>query len=98
MLKKIIKEDLSTILGKVNAVRIYLFGSAVCKSNPNDIDILIVYDRKNSIREIINFSNEINKIINSKYQKPAHITILNIEEEKEVSFISDTNAILIAEY
>jgi hypothetical protein len=73
--------------------RFYLFGSFLYSINPNDIDLLIVYNKERVKHEQI---LELRKNICSKVIEVSHIkldvTILDVIEEKEFGFINKVNA------
>lgn len=64
---------------------VYLFGSILDKKLPNDIDILLIYSKfsDNLICSTNNISNELQKILNF----PIDLTVLSLEEVKEVKFL-----------
>lgn len=69
---------------------VYLFGSILnINKVPNDIDILLIYEKFSS-----NFIDEIN-IIRSTLEKLSgffiDLTVLSVEEEKEVKFLKRIN-------
>jgi len=68
-----------------NNYDLFLFGSYL--NNPkeaNDIDLLIVYDKKNqSIEEILNERKCLRKLIGEKFSLPVQICILSREEYSE---------------
>lgn len=65
---------------------VYLFGSILDKKFPNDIDILLIYSKfsDNLICSTNNISNELQKILNF----PIDLTVLSLEELKEVKFLN----------
>lgn len=64
---------------------VYLFGSSIKTSYPNDVDILLIYleysnTMGNKIKEISERLRQICKL-------PIHITALSVQEVKETQFL-----------
>lgn len=77
-------------------IKMYLFGSFLTSKNYNDIDILIVYKRKNiCTNKILKLRKRIFSVVNKQGNFPVDITLLTEEEEKELSFIEIEKAIKI---
>lgn len=75
---------------------IYLFGSSVYKDKPKDIDILLLYPRKSKyILEIIEFKNNMKKILKKQLLISIDILLLSNEEENDLDFINNEMAINI---
>lgn len=78
---------------EIEIIRIYLFGSGLCTSNPNDIDLLIVYDAKNvSINEVLALRKELGNEISLKMRIPAHICLLSTNEMEYQVFVKQEKA------
>ncbi|WP_160693132.1 hypothetical protein [Clostridium sp. C2-6-12] len=76
------------------SLNIFLFGSVFNTSNPNDIDILILYPRNtNYINEIFNLKNNMKLILEKELLIDIDILILSYEEEEEIDFIRCEGAI-----
>lgn len=85
--EKIIRENIVLFNSFKN---VYLFGSILnINKVPNDIDILLIYEKFSS-----NFIDEIN-IIRSTLENLSgffiDLTVLSVEEEKEVKFLKRIN-------
>lgn len=73
------KTEVKTKLGPLEAVsvEIYIFGSALWKEEPNDLDILMVYEKNTKISEVkSNLEPDV-------AGKKIHITALTVEEMAE---------------
>lgn len=67
---------------------IYLFGSAVYSRTPNDIDILLVYD-KQSLRSVLAGKKKIKELLSPKFDGlPIHFTTLSRKELKQTRFLN----------
>lgn len=97
MLKKIIKEILSTIGGEEHLNKIYLFGSGVTKFPNSDLDILMVYynNSEKSIREVIKLRRNINNEILKHLKLDSDIILLSKEEEKQLNYLEQINSIIL---
>lgn len=66
---------------------IYLFGSMLDVNKfPNDIDILLIYDVYSD--EVRQKAHHIKKLLEDEFELPVDLTLLSINEEKEVDFLS----------
>ena len=66
---------------------IYLFGSVLdVNKSPNDIDILLIYDVY--IDEVRQKANHMKKLLEEEFELPVDFTLLSVNEEKEVGFLS----------
>ncbi len=78
------------VLDSNNGFDVYQFGSSIYETNPNDIDIAIIYDKsKVSIEEALDYRNEISLFIYKEYNLPADIILLNTSEEAETNFLDN---------
>ncbi|MEN2766849.1 hypothetical protein [Ornithinibacillus xuwenensis] len=78
---------------ETNAVDFYLFGSFLYSKNPNDIDLLIVYNsNKVGITDVLSLRKTIYNLFLLNHSLIADITILSKQEEREVNFISSERA------
>lgn len=69
----------------------YLFGSAVYSDTPTDIDIAIIYDKKYvSIDEALTYRKEIVRKLSELNSMVIDTILLSIEEEEEMSFLSNS--------
>lgn len=77
--------------------QLYVFGSCLVKSNFNDIDILIVYNRNQILPQ---YANQLFRPLIDNLQSdlafPLHVIILSQDEEKEVLFVKESNACFVA--
>lgn len=77
----------------IEKIRIYIFGSGLYKTQPNDIDLLVVYDPKNiSIQEVLVLRNELSKEVFLKFGVSAHICLLSTKEKEYLVFIAHEKA------
>lgn len=78
-------------------LKFFLFGSAKNKELPNDLDILLLYDNKMiDLENLLNFKKEVVKFLfylSSNIE--IDLTILSIEEEVEIDFVKNEEAIFI---
>ena len=66
---------------------VYLFGSILDDSKiPNDIDILLIYEKYSE--NILNKIKQISYLIEKDCGLPVDLTVLSVEEEKEVKFLN----------
>ncbi|XKO54122.1 hypothetical protein ACI2WT_15150 [Lysinibacillus fusiformis] len=78
-------------------LKFFLFGSAKIKGLPNDLDILLIYDNQMiDLENLLNLKKELMKFLfylssNIEFD----LTILSIEEEAEINFIKNEEAIFI---
>lgn len=82
---------INVIQNKLSAFNIfkhvYLFGSVLNVDRvPNDIDILLIYDVYTD--EVIQKANHIKKLLEEEFEIPVDLTLLSVNEEKEVGFLS----------
>lgn len=77
-------------------IKFYLFGSVLSKENPNDIDLLMVYNPNLiSLKSVVKLKN---KIINYLDESPlikVDLLLLSMEEESEIDFIKSEKALNI---
>lgn len=67
---------------------VFLFGSSITSTNPNDIDILLIYDEYSP--EITNQKSNIEKAFHRKLgsEIPLHFTVLSKKELSETKFLT----------
>lgn len=71
-------------------IDLYLFGSAIYSENPSDIDIAIIYEKRNvSINEAIKFRKELESNLTMQTGFSVDTILLSREEEKEMEFLSN---------
>ena len=72
-----------------NCVEVYLFGSFIRKLNPNDIDVLIVYDE---LEGDVNYQiDDLSLLIENVSKYPVDVTALSKKELKETFFLDRLN-------
>ncbi len=78
-------------------LKFFLFGSAKNKELPSDLDILLIYDNQMlDIENLLNLKKELNKFLfylSSNIE--IDLTILSVEEEAEIDFVKNEEAIFI---
>lgn len=73
---------------------VYLFGSILDRTKfPNDIDILLIYSKYSS-RMVNNFSF-IRSALEEISGMPIDLTVLSIEEEREMEFLKKINSLYL---
>lgn len=77
-------------------IKIYLFGSALTKMNPSDIDLLFVYGEKAySFDSILELRRRVTSLLSKALNKEIDIILLSDKEILSNSFIEDEGAIVI---
>jgi len=77
-------------------LQLFVFGSVLTKSDPRDIDLLLVYNSQSlKISDVINIRKKLRKILQKETQKPIDICILSEDEALTNPFIKEENAIKI---
>jgi len=77
----------------IEKIRIYIFGSGLYKTQPRDIDLLVVYDtQKISVQEVLALRNELSKEVFFKFGVSAHICLLSAKEGEYQIFIAQEKA------
>jgi predicted nucleotidyltransferase len=80
--------------GKPKSSKVYIFGSFIRGTSPDDIDILIVYDpRRCAPRAAVRIHGKMIRQIARAVALEPHVLLLTYEEEKTSSFIRDTCAL-----
>lgn len=77
-----------------NSSTAFIFGSFLSRSDPSDIDVLILYDPlefkpEYAYRSHASFVGELQRLV----ALPVDLTLLTYEEEQSSDFIKDTRAI-----
>lgn len=82
------------ILSKVpKHTQVYIFGSALTSSHPNDLDILVIYDSDvYPMAEIYEHCKAFIKSLFKQFKLNVDATYLSINEAKSVSFIEKVGA------
>lgn len=77
-------------------VSIFLFGSALYSNEPNDIDLLVIYNEKMvKIPQALNFRKNLRESIFDSFLISAHICLLSSDEIEHQCFIEQESAIEI---
>lgn len=85
------------LLGKPHSSRVFVFGSVFRKSDPSDIDILIVYDKTEcQPHAAFLFHERLIRDIEDSSGLPVDVTLLTYEEEKATAFTKRVGAIELA--
>lgn len=89
--KDIVSQKIIYHIGMFNSFKnVYLFGSIISnKRNPNDIDLLLVYEDFSSI--LLRDLDEIRTIFDQLYGFSFDLIVLSETEEKESNFLSKLN-------
>ena len=75
---------------------LYLFGSYLLSANPNDIDLLWLYDKSEmSPSEILAMVKKQATLMATKLSVPIHRTILSVAENMEVNFLKQVGAVFV---
>lgn len=88
------------ILSKVpKHTDIYVFGSILRTNNPNDLDIIIVYDSiVYPFATIYDSSKDLITSLHEKFNIRVHVTYLSYMELKQSTFINDVGAITLMKF
>ncbi len=77
-------------------LQLFVFGSVLTKSDPRDIDLLLVYNSQSlKISDVINIRKKLRKILQKEIHKSIDICILSESEAVTNPFIKEENAIKI---
>ncbi len=72
----------------------YLFGSLLYSNSPNDIDLIIVYNKEEiSIQDILLLRKNLHCSFFHEFKITLDITLLTKQEEKSLNFIQTEKAI-----
>lgn len=70
---------------------VYLFGSILDEENtPNDIDLLLIYSIYS--HDIVNHLTAIRFVLEKEIRLPLDLTVISVEEEKEIKFLNKLNS------
>lgn len=87
---------MSKIVGELDGIKIYLFGSSLTKESPSDIDLLIVYnDETFNINSILEFRIWVKEQLANALNMDIDILLLSDKEISTNSFIEDEGAVKI---
>jgi predicted nucleotidyltransferase len=72
---------------------VYVFGSALYSSTPDDLDVLVVYDPAECApADAYKLHLEMVVVIQRDFDLPVHLTLLTQNEERDLTFIKRTGA------
>lgn len=77
-------KKIKKIIVPYSKIKLYLFGSVLHDSKPNDIDLLIQYNNSTSSEDMLNFRST----LKSYYDLNLHISLLKDDELEETKFLS----------
>lgn len=79
-------------------IRLYVFGSWLKSSCPNDVDLLWIFSKRyiETAKAVIQIEAA-ERLMASEFGLPIHHTILSEEEEREVNFLTDVSAEYVGE-
>ena len=76
----------------------FVFGSALSVENPNDFDLLIVYDNNYcSASNAYSYHQDLVDAIEARYKLPVHMIPLSKHELKSTKFVEKSRAVPIEE-
>ncbi|WP_278599773.1 nucleotidyltransferase domain-containing protein [Clostridium tertium] len=89
------KETIQKILSEVpNSTEFYVFGSILSSPQPNDLDILVIYDSKVYPKaNIYNACKSISEILYKTFNLQVDLTVLSCSENDRIDFIKEVKAI-----
>ena len=73
---------------------VYLFGSALQKDQPNDIDLILIYDG-DFTPKLKKVSADLQKAVFDHFGHEAHLTILSVLEHNETQMLQKVKAVRI---
>lgn len=78
---------------------IFVFGSILRVSNPNDFDIIIVYDSLvYPLATIYDSSKEIINCLEEEFKIKIHVTYLSYKEINQTTFLREVSAIPLMQF
>jgi len=80
------------VVSTKNNIRLFVFGSFLRKNNPNDIDLIWIYDNHANPKEVMAFVHSQEAVLTKKFQLPIHSIILNVTESQQTQFIAEVGA------
>ncbi len=73
-------------------IEIYFFGSIFIKNNPNDIDVLLIFEELPQFEELERIKLYLYKYFGNYFEIPIHLTVFSKDEEQELSFLNKSKA------
>ncbi|AKN31870.1 DNA polymerase III subunit beta [Clostridium carboxidivorans P7] len=88
------KETIKKILSEVpSSTEIYVFGSVLRSLQPNDLDILVIYDSKVYPKaNIYDACKRISEVLYEAFNLPIDLTVLSYSENDAMNFIKEVKA------
>ena len=79
-----------------HGISIYLFGSALSTKEPNDLDVMMIYNAEvTDIDLVLKIKNELIDYLREKIPLPIDLLLLSENEELEIDFIQKEQAALL---
>lgn len=80
----------------MNGIEVFLFGSALIKSSPGDIDLLVVYDNAAlTVEFALLLRHRLRKLVEGSCRVSADVILLSRDEANETRFRDRVSAIQI---
>ena len=76
-------------------ISVYVFGSTLRCQAPNDLDLLVIYEKTMSACEALALRCAIRTFTEEKLGTMAHVVLLTAEEELEVKFVAHEQCVPI---
>ncbi|WP_236883230.1 nucleotidyltransferase domain-containing protein [Clostridium botulinum] len=81
------------------SAEIYVFGSVLRSLEPNDLDILVIYDSKIYPKANIYIAcKKMIDILAKTFNLDVHLTVLNYSENNEMNFVKNVKAIKLKSF
>lgn len=89
------KEIIEEILLQVPSyTQIYIFGSVLKSNQPNDLDIIVIYDSEvYPNANIYNECKNMNQILYETFKLPIDLTVLSYSENDSINFVKEVKGI-----
>jgi predicted nucleotidyltransferase len=82
-------------IDKKSDIKTYLFGSTAINGDGSDIDLLLVYGSKYTVKAILKIRADICILLSKKYKKKGDILVFSTVEAANNGFIHDERCRLI---
>ena len=80
------------VVSTKNNIRLFVFGSFLRKSNPNDMDLIWIYANHANPKEVMAFVHSQEAMLAKKFQLPIHSIVLSVKESQQTQFIAEVGA------
>jgi len=81
------------------AVALYIFGSALRKRNPNDLDLLLVYDKRLvSEKTALSLRHRLSRSIMAELKLPVDLVLLSKFEAQQSRFVELEGAVAVSTF